>query len=238
MSKNTIIWPGVMHVDAKGNVTHKDLKITFDPKLLAFSCEWPKYLEDQMVGNGYSPADMVDYFERAGERYQKKLLLANSSTKLAVFCGTRQDSDDGEEHIKLSLSVVKATLLSDGTPYLLYGDGSMNPMPSDYFLVDDTPEVRERLTQIGQSIGLAGALLYTCGQAPDPTAALMDIRFGSEDPAARTSQKLVNPNPKEPPANPETWTTVADGGKVLRKGVPWAEASKDLFDQSNDDEEL
>lgn len=214
MSKNTITWPSVMHVDANGNVTHQDLTLTFDPALRAWSCDWPKHLHEQRIDNFGSPQHLVDHFEFSGERYQSTLLLllANSANKLSVRCTITSDSEDGIEGAELVVRVRKASVLSDGTVYLHCANGSVKTVDADFpghFLVDDTPEVRERLTKIGQSIQLAGELLSACETAPDPTAALLAIRFCADDPAGCASQKLVDPN------------------------------QPDLFDQSNvEDEEL
>ena len=198
MSKNTITWPSVMHVDANGNVTHEDLTLTFDPALRAWNCKWPLHLKEQRIGNAISPQELVDHFEMVGERYQRMLLLANSSTKLAVRALGMRYTLDGRWSASLAVDFQKASVLADGTLCLHCNNGAVKNVGADsedeYMIVDDTPEVRERLEKIAQSIQLAGDLLVDCYVADDPTAALLAIRFGADDPAGCTSQKLVSPN--------------------------------------------
>lgn len=198
MSKNTITWPGVMHVDAKGNVTHEDLTLTFDPQLRAWNCEWPLHLRELRVGNVGSPHELVDHFELACECYQRTVLLSDSAKRLSVRCFAMCDSDGGSESASIVMQVRKASVLSNGKVYLHDGRGSLHPTDEDtevdHFLVDDTPEVRERLTVLGRSIQLAGEIIAACRDSDDPTAALMAIRLTPDDPAARTTPKLVDPN--------------------------------------------
>ncbi len=171
--KNQISWPGVLHVDVKGNVEHKPLVITFDPVNYKFHPTWPKHLVGFHGDEGFHDiSTAVDSFEAAMDLYQSRLSIENGERKLLLVF----DLSRGESGSFLSVAFHHVAVLGD-MAYKLRPDGSFTNVKflldqdnedkkNLLFAVRDTEANRAKMENIIASLHTAGEMLKSVAAAP------------------------------------------------------------------------